>query len=80
MIDLDDLGDDFFFVACYEDLNENKLCVYIWKGSSVQLGTDESLEYIDQIKQKFFSDEQLPNVIMNEEVPYSESDEFMNLL
>ncbi len=80
MIDLDDLTDEDYFVACLEDKNENKFNMFIWKGSSVQVEQDQSLEYLEKIKNKFFSKSDYDKIITIEEVPYSESDEFMSLL
>jgi hypothetical protein len=80
LIDVDDLGINDFFIGCFEDISENKFFQFIWKGPSVQVDEQESLQYIENIKIKFFSKECLPFVSTIEEVPYSESDEFMNML
>ncbi len=80
IIDLDDLTDEDFFVACLEDKNENKFSMFIWKGSSVQVDSEESKVYIEKIKNIFFTKENIDEVQIIEEVPYSESDDFMSML
>lgn len=80
MIDLEDLGDEDFFVACYEDILEKKYIIYSWKGSSIQFDNEELVDYIHNIKCKFFNEMDYDKVVIIEEIPYSESDEFMSIL
>jgi hypothetical protein len=54
--------------------------MFIWKGSSVQVEPDQSKNYLEKIKNNFFSKENIDTVQIIEEVPYSESDDFMSML
>lgn len=54
--------------------------MYIWKGSAFSLDDEDSEEYFNYIKLKFFSKEDIDRVEVIEELPLEESDEFMNLL
>lgn len=54
--------------------------MFVWKGPSVQIDAEESEEYLDNIKNKFFEKKNIESVTIIEEVPYSESDEFINML
>jgi hypothetical protein len=77
---LDDLNDEDLLVACLENKNENLFCLYIWKGTSVQIETEELNIYLSDVKSFFFNEEDHEKVVIIEETPYSESDDFMNLL
>ena len=63
-----------------ESYLENKFIIYSWKGEGVQIDEIGQKEYIDSIKRKFFSVENLEKVIMIHENPNNESDEFIKLL
>jgi hypothetical protein len=80
MIDIDDLGENDFLIACFEDQLEDNYTVYIWKGTSIQIDSDEYNEYLTRIKQNFFSEDDIEKVIVLEETPYNESEEFLGLL
>ena len=80
LIDVDDLNDEDLLVACSENKKEKKFFMYIWKGQAVQLDQEETKSYLKEVKSNFFSPGDLPSVISFDETPYSESDEFMNML
>lgn len=80
MVDIEDLSENDFMIACYENSEDNKYIVYSWKGSSVFLEENICEEYIKSVKGIFFDIEKIKEVKIIEEVPYSESDEFINLL
>ncbi len=46
----------------------------------MQVEAEQSKDYIEIIKSNFFSEEDLEKVQVVEEVPYSESDDFMSML
>jgi len=67
-------------VACVEDHKENTFVMYIWKGSSVVIDLNTENDYITTVKQNFFNQNYLIEVVTIEESPYNESDDFINLL
>ena len=80
LIDIEDLTDVDFLVACVEDYKENKFVMYIWKGSSVTIDLNNENDYITKVKHHFFNHNYLNEVTTIEESPYNESDDFINLL
>lgn len=80
MIDIEDLSETDFMILCYENVEENKFLIYAWKGSSVSLDELPYDEYISKIKEEFFESENAEKVKIIEEIPFSETDEFINLL
>lgn len=80
MIDIEDLSETDFMVLCYENIEENKFFIYAWKGSSVNLEEESYNDYIRKIKEEFFEAENIEKVKLIEEIPFSETDEFINLL
>ena len=80
MIDIEDLSENDFLVLCYENIEENKYLIYVWKGSSVNLEENVYEDYIKKIKEEFFNIENIEKVKIIEEIPYGETDEFINLL
>lgn len=80
MIDIEDLSETDFMVLCYENIEENKFLIYSWKGSSVNLDEESYIDYIKKLKEEFFEDDKIEKVKLFEEIPFSETDEFINLL
>ncbi len=80
LLDIDDMGENDFFVACCEDKNEDKFSIHIWKGSAIDVDQNEVENYLGKIKEKFFEECDFDKINEIEEVPFSETDEFMNLL
>ena len=74
------MGENDFFVACFEDKNEDKFSIHIWKGSSIDVDENEVKNYLGRIKENFFENSVYEKIYEIEEVPFSETDEFMNLL
>lgn len=80
MIDIEDLSENDFLLACYENSKENKFIIYSWKGTSVCLDQQVYDDYLNSIKMDFFASEDIQKIKLIEEIPYNESDEFMSLL
>jgi hypothetical protein len=80
LFDLDDICENDFFVACFEDRNEENYTVHIWKGASIDVDEEETQNYIDSVKANFFKDVDDAKIKIIEEVPLDETDELMNLV
>jgi len=80
MIDIEDLSETDFLVLCYENTEENKFLLYAWKGTSVNLDEENYSDYIKRLKEEFFEADKIKEVKMIEEIPFGETDEFINLL
>lgn len=80
MIDIEDLSENDYMILCYENIEESKYLIYAWKGTSVNLEDEIYNDYINTIKDNFFQEENFEKVKIIEEIPFSETDEFINLL
>ncbi len=80
MMDIEDLSENDFMIVCYENKEENKFLIYVWKGSSISLDEDNYNEYLKKIQGEFFHTENIDKIKIIEEIPFSETDEFINLL
>jgi hypothetical protein len=74
------MSENDFLVVCYENKNENKYLIYLWKGLSVSIDKEEIDDYLEDVKRTFFSNEDRKKVEEQYETPYDESDEFINLI
>jgi len=79
-MDIEDLSENDFMIVCYENKEENKFLIYVWKGSSISLDEDNYNEYLKKIQGEFFHTENIDKIKIIEEIPFSETDEFINLL
>lgn len=80
LIDIEDLTDNDFLVACFEDNPNYKYIIHTWRGASVNIDHISEKEYVETIKRNFFSGNSLDEVVLIEESPFNESDDFINLL
>ena len=80
LFDLDDICESDFFIACYEDKNEDKYTIHIWKGSTIDVDEEETQNYIEAVKANFFKDVSSDKINIIEEIPLDETDELMNLV
>lgn len=80
LLDVCDLGEHDFLVACFEDKSEMKYQIFIWKGTSFNIDQDEYTDYINKVKRHFYEPSDIELVSLTEETPFSESDDFLNLL
>ncbi len=80
LIDIEDLTENEFLVVCVENYLENRFIIYSWKGGCMKIDQLDEKEYINRIKRKFFSVENLEKVNRIDENPYNESDDFIRLL
>ncbi len=69
-----------FFIACFEDKNEEKYTIHIWKGVSIDVDEEETKNYIEAVKANFFNNVDDSKIKIIEEVPLDETDELMNLV
>jgi hypothetical protein len=67
-------------IACYENRNEDKFVLHVWKGPSVSIDEEEITRYIEEIKANFFDEADREKIIEVEEEPFDESDELHDLL
>jgi hypothetical protein len=74
------LGENDFLIACYENKNDDKFVLHVWKGASINIDEEEIQRYLNEIKNVFFGSEDRSKVVEIEETPYSESDDFIGLL
>jgi hypothetical protein len=54
--------------------------MHVWKGTSVNISNDDYTNYLYIIKKHFFDEKNRNKISVIEEIPYSESDDFINLL
>ena len=80
LFDLDDICENDFFVACFEDKNEDRYTIHIWKGSAIDVDEEETMNYIEEVKVNFFKDVDNYKINIIEEVPLDETDELMNMV
>ena len=80
ILDLEDLNDNLFLIACVKDPNEDKKTIFKWKGTGVELTEDECIEFQNKVTEKFFGSKSTEGINIIEEVPMEESEEFVALL
>ena len=81
-MEIEDLNENDFFLICYENENEGKFFIFTWKGNLVNLEENEYNNFIEVVKTDFFQKEKIKEneIILFEEIPFNESDEFLDLL
>ena len=83
VLDLDDLNDETFLVACIYQNNKPK--IFIWKGKFVDINEKTYNEYQNKVKKIFFeeynfSEEEFNKIECVNEIPLEESDEFLSFI
>ena len=83
VLDLDDLNDETFLVACIYQANKPK--IFIWKGKFVDINENTYNEYKNKIKKIYFkqfnlSEEEYNKIECVDEIPLEESDEFLSFI
>ena len=83
VLDLDDLNDETFLVACIYQANKSK--IFIWKGKFVDINENVIEEYKNKIKKIYFeqynlSEEEYNKIECVNEIPLEESDEFLSFI
>ena len=83
VLDIDDLSDETFLVACVYD--DNKPKIFIWKGKFVDINESICNEYINKVKKIYFEEFNLSEDDYNKmecvkEIPMEESDEFLSYI
>ena len=83
VLDLDDLNDETFLVACIYQNNKPK--IFVWKGKFVDINEKTYNEYQNRVKKIFFeeynlSEEEFNKIECVNEIPLEESDEFLSFI
>ena len=83
VLDLDDLNDETFLVACIYQVNKPK--IFIWKGKFVDINEKVYNEYKNKVKKIYFeqynfSEEEYNKIECVNEIPLEESDEFLSYI
>ena len=83
VLDLDDLNDETFLVACIYQNNKPK--IFIWKGKFVDINEKAYNEYKNKVKKIYFeqynlSEEEFNKIECVNEIPLEESDEFLSFI
>ena len=83
VLDLDDLNDETFLVACIYQANKPK--IFIWKGKFVDINENVYNEYKNKVKKIYFEQFNLTEEEFNKmecvnEIPLEESDEFLSFI
>ena len=83
VLDLDDLNDETFLVACIYQVNKPK--IFIWKGKFVDINENVYNEYKNKVKKIYFeqynfSEEEYNKIECVNEIPLEESDEFLSYI
>ena len=83
VLDLDDLNDETFLVACIYQNNKPK--IFVWKGKFVDINEKTYNEYQNKVKKIFFeeynlSEEEFNKIECVNEIPLEESDEFLSFI
>ena len=83
VLDLDDLTDETYLVACVYQNNKPK--IFLWKGKFVDINEKSLTEYKNKVKKYFFeeynfSEEELNKIECVNEIPLEESDEFLSFI
>jgi len=83
VLDLDDLNDETFLVACIYQNNKPK--IFIWKGKFVDINEKMYNEYKNTVKKIYFeqynlTDEEFNKIECVNEIPLEESDEFLSFI
>ncbi len=77
ILNLDDLNDDDYLIACFD--NEISKKIFIWKGPNCNINNNEEESFKDYVKINFFNNCN-KNIEEITEIPFEESDDFMELL
>ena len=83
VLDLDDLNDETFLVACIYQANKPK--IFIWKGKFVDINENVYNEYKNKVKKIYFgqynmTEEEYNKIECVNEIPLEESDEFLSFI
>ena len=83
VLDLDDLNNETFLVACIYQKSKSK--IFVWKGRFVDIGDNAYNGYKNKVKNIFFSqfnlsDEDYNKIEFINEIPLEESDEFLSFI
>ena len=83
VLDLDDLNDETFLVACIYQSNKPK--IFIWKGKFVDINENVYNEYKNKVKKIYFgqynmTEEEYNKIECVNEIPLEESDEFLSFI
>ena len=83
VLDLDDLNDETFLVACIYQANTPK--IFIWKGKFVDINENVYNEYKNKVKKIYFgqynmTEEEYNKIECVNEIPLEESDEFLSFI
>lgn len=77
VLNLDDLTNEEFMLACVENEKGEKL-IYNWKGYNFDQGESQIANYISFVTKDFFTSSE--SIIEKKETPFEESDDFLKLL
>lgn len=77
LVDIDDLEEDVFFLACCLDDEANEYRMHVWKGIDVDISETESTNYMNKVKDMVFGERKVEVVI---EEPNNETEQFYQLL
>jgi protein-tyrosine phosphatase len=83
VLDLDDLTDETYLVACVYQNNKPK--IFLWKGKFVDINEKSLTEYKNKVKKYFFEEykfreEELNKIVCVNEIPLEKSDEFLSFI
>ena len=83
VLDIDDLNDETFLVACIYQGNKPK--IFVWKGKFVDINENVYNEYKNKVKKIYFekfnlSEEEFNKIECVNEIPLEESDEFLSFI
>ena len=83
ILDLDDLNDETFLIACIYQKNTPK--IFLWKGKFVDINESVYNNYKNKVAKIFFqqyglTEEQLNKIDCINEIPLEESDDFLSFI
>ena len=78
ILSLDDLNEDDYLISCFE--NENNKKIFIWKGLNCKILNEEEEKFKNDVIESFFDKNNYNHIEEIVEIPFEESDDFMELL
>lgn len=77
VLSFDDLSSEELIIACVDQETIGNI-IHIWEGEEAKITQKDANDYIEYVKTAFFTNQD--NIVEIIEVPYEESEEFINLL
>ena len=78
ILSLDDLNESDYLICCFE--NDNNKKIFIWKGFNCNILNEEEEQFKNYVIENFFDLNNINNLEEITEIPFEESDDFMELL